>query len=151
MVKHTQTIRQLLPTSCLSLFYHFVRLALKGLKNRSFQLGRIKHIYGASKHCVWQNSILKKNLFLLHSGKVRNDSIKEMTWLKYTAFKATMVMPSLLLQTPVKTFEQKDHWLTLRNRMREWFNGDILNFQHEGKTIQTSLKEPTRSKDIHQI
>ena len=32
MVKHTQTIRQLLPTNCLSVFDHFVQLALKGLK-----------------------------------------------------------------------------------------------------------------------
>ena len=31
MVKHTQTIRRLLPTNCLGVFYHFVGLALKGL------------------------------------------------------------------------------------------------------------------------
>ena len=31
MVKHTQTIRRLLPTNCLSLFDHFVGSALKGL------------------------------------------------------------------------------------------------------------------------
>ena len=30
MVKHTQTIPWLLPTNCLSVFDHFVRLALKG-------------------------------------------------------------------------------------------------------------------------
>ena len=35
MVKHTQTIRWLLPTNCLSVFDHFVELALKGLKNYS--------------------------------------------------------------------------------------------------------------------
>ena len=33
MVKHTQTIRQLLPTNCLSMFDHFAGLALKGLNN----------------------------------------------------------------------------------------------------------------------
>ena len=32
MVKHTQTIRRLLPTNCLSVFDHFVRLALIWLK-----------------------------------------------------------------------------------------------------------------------
>ena len=32
MIKHTQTIRQLLPTNSLSVFNHFVGLALKGLK-----------------------------------------------------------------------------------------------------------------------
>ena len=30
-VKHTQTIRWMLPTNCLSVFDHFVELALKGL------------------------------------------------------------------------------------------------------------------------
>ena len=31
MVRHTQTIRQLLPTNCLSMFNHFVGLLLKEL------------------------------------------------------------------------------------------------------------------------
>ena len=31
MVKHTQTIRRLLPTNCLSVLDHFVVLVLKGL------------------------------------------------------------------------------------------------------------------------
>ena len=31
MVKHTQTIRRLLPMNCLSVFDHFVRFAFKGL------------------------------------------------------------------------------------------------------------------------
>ena len=30
MIKHTQTIRRLLPTNCLSLFDHFVGWRLKG-------------------------------------------------------------------------------------------------------------------------
>ena len=33
MVKHTQTIRQLSPTNCLSMFDLFVGLVVKGLKN----------------------------------------------------------------------------------------------------------------------
>ena len=32
MVKHTQTIRRLLPTNCLSVSDHLVQLALKGLR-----------------------------------------------------------------------------------------------------------------------
>ena len=35
MVKHTQTIRWLLPTNCLSGFDHFLGLALKGLGSTS--------------------------------------------------------------------------------------------------------------------
>ena len=37
MVKQTQTIRQLLPTNSLSVFDHFVGLALKGLRFQCFQ------------------------------------------------------------------------------------------------------------------
>ena len=33
MVKHTQAIRRVLPKNCLSVFNHFVGLALKGLSN----------------------------------------------------------------------------------------------------------------------
>ena len=36
IVKHTQTIRRLLPTNCLSVLDHFVGLALKGLKEQLF-------------------------------------------------------------------------------------------------------------------
>ena len=32
MVKHTQTIRRLLSANCLSVFYHFMELVLKGLE-----------------------------------------------------------------------------------------------------------------------
>ena len=38
MVKHTQTIRRLLPTNCLCAFDSFVGLALKGLIMSSVQL-----------------------------------------------------------------------------------------------------------------
>ena len=38
MVKHTQTICRLLPTSCLSVCDHFMGLVLKGLKSRSSRL-----------------------------------------------------------------------------------------------------------------
>ena len=34
MVKHTQTIRRLLPTNCSSVFDHFVWLAPKGLRGK---------------------------------------------------------------------------------------------------------------------
>ena len=38
MVKHTQTIHLLLPTNCLSVFDHFVGLALQGLETSVFLL-----------------------------------------------------------------------------------------------------------------
>ena len=36
MIKHTQAIRRLLPTNCLSVFDHFVGLGLKELSFHSF-------------------------------------------------------------------------------------------------------------------
>ena len=43
MVKHTQTTRQQNPTNCLSVFDHFVGLALKGFIsfNKVFEFGRV--------------------------------------------------------------------------------------------------------------
>ena len=38
MVKHTQTIRRLLPTNCLSVLNHFVELAMKGLNANNFHV-----------------------------------------------------------------------------------------------------------------
>ena len=52
MVKNTETIRRLLPMYCLSLFLHFVRLALKGLSsNRNVRSENIviKFQFG---HCI---------------------------------------------------------------------------------------------------
>ena len=44
MVKHTQTIRWLFPTNCLSVFDHFVGLALKGLKILSQQTNTLSKL-----------------------------------------------------------------------------------------------------------
>ena len=38
MVKHTQTICQLLPKNCVSVFEHFVGMALKGVMNQICQI-----------------------------------------------------------------------------------------------------------------
>ena len=38
MVKHTQPVRWLLPTNCLSVFDHFMGLALKGLSTSIYFL-----------------------------------------------------------------------------------------------------------------
>ena len=46
MVKHTQTIRRLLPTNCLSVFDHFVELALKELR----KLHRSTNVFFNIKH-----------------------------------------------------------------------------------------------------
>ena len=45
MVKHTQRIRRLLPTNCLSVFDHFVGLALKELTKRVAEIKREPLLY----------------------------------------------------------------------------------------------------------
>ena len=47
MVKHTQTIRQQIETNCLSVFDHFVELALKGLSETHSiaELLKIHHLH----------------------------------------------------------------------------------------------------------
>ena len=42
MVKHTQTIHELLPTNYLSVFHHFVGLAFKGLNSSYFFIFKVK-------------------------------------------------------------------------------------------------------------
>ena len=41
MVKHTKKIRRQQPINCLSVFYHFVGLPLKGLNGESFDVVEI--------------------------------------------------------------------------------------------------------------
>ena len=43
MVKHTQAIHRLLPKNCLSVFNHFEKLALKGLK-KCIDITRVRKI-----------------------------------------------------------------------------------------------------------
>ena len=44
MVKHTQTIRRLLPTNCVIVFGHFVGLGLKGLSHTQLKAGRYEYL-----------------------------------------------------------------------------------------------------------
>ena len=55
MVKHNQTIHRLLPTNCLSVFDHFVGLALKGLNNSKVNI--VNHEYLTKRGLI--NSLAK--------------------------------------------------------------------------------------------
>ena len=65
MVKHTQTIRRLLPTNCLSVFDYFMGLALKGLM-----------IWRADKDPVVNGWLDKKKFMWLW---VQNEFLKALT------------------------------------------------------------------------
>ena len=64
MDKHTQTIRRLLPTSCLSVFDHFVEFALKGLSEEVSSLKNIFHFILPAKNFIIRSpSFLASQVF----------------------------------------------------------------------------------------
>ena len=69
MVNHIQTIRRQKPRNCLSMFDHFIGLALKGLTTNSIFLeniyGKLLHINGFS--CDFMHQIVPK---ILDRGKL---------------------------------------------------------------------------------
>ena len=102
----------------------------------------------------------KKNLFLLPTGKAGKLFIDELTklfnaWiddspLKKIAMKAVMIMPSLLLQKPLKESKSKDHLKALEQRMKLLQLGDLLELLLESLTIQRNLKLVKGSKTVAQ-
>ena len=88
---------------------------------------------------------MKKNLFLLPTGKVGKLFIDELTklfnaWivdspLKKKAMKAAMIMSSLLLQKPSKESKSKDQLKALEQTMELWQSGDILELLQESLMI----------------
>ena len=65
MVKHTQTVRRQKPTNCLSVFDHFVRLALKELMEKKQNNNPIP-IYH-KRHLVYVSLSQLLNIFLPYS------------------------------------------------------------------------------------
>ena len=73
MVRHTQTIRHLLPMNCLSVFDHFLGLALKGLRAHFMYFWTITW----TKTQTYCKTILK---IIINTYWLKND-----TWLKKLA------------------------------------------------------------------
>ena len=104
---------------------------------------------------------LEENLFLLQKGKTGKLFIDELTklfnsWiddlpLKKITMKAVMIMPSFLLQKPLKESKSKDHLKALERRMELWQSGDLLELIQESLTIQRNLKSVKGSKTVAQI
>ena len=69
MVKHTQTIRRLLPTNCLSVFDHFVKSALKGL---SLCHVEIRHMISSAYQFT---SLNIDEVISIQIGKARNITV----------------------------------------------------------------------------
>ena len=71
--------------------------------------------------------------------------------LKYIAFKAIMIMSSLLLQKSSKKSKAKDHIAALERRIKHWQAGNTLELLKEFKTIQNSLQTFSKPKTIGEI
>ena len=105
----------------------------------------VKYIWGKYKDHEFEKNFpqvyetvvfWRKNMFLLPSGKAGRKFIEEVSrliseWLhdsplKNIAFKAIMVMPSLLLQKPSQKSKSKDHLRPLERRLELWESGEVM-------------------------
>ena len=108
MVKHSQTIRQLLPTNCLSVLNHFVMLTFKGLK-RSISYYKFTIIYTITKSLyldlfqsfIWfyiQNNTSITTIFKEYKKKLKK-SFSDRKWRgKTSIFQNLMNMTWFLLK-----------------------------------------------------
>ena len=71
--------------------------------------------------------------------------------LQDVAFKAIMVMPSLLLQKPARNSKSKDHLEALNRRLNLLKEGELTELLIEGETIQKSLSDSESIKTIAEL
>ena len=103
----------------------------------------------------------KNNLFLLPSGRAGKQFIEEKIklmneWLhdsplKDIALKATMIMPSLLLQKPPQKSKSREHLKTLERGMELSTSGEILNLLHELEMIQKDLRSSNTPSTVAEM
>ena len=71
--------------------------------------------------------------------------------LKNIALKAVMIMPSLLLQQPIKDSKTKDHIKVLERRLKLWTDGHFAEVLKESETLQNIVKHVNAPKSIAQL
>jgi hypothetical protein len=91
----------------------------------------------------------RKNCFQLPQCNIAKQFVSELSRLfsafahqtsqESVALKATVVMPSLLLQKPFKSSKPKDHIACLERRLPLWHEGNLDALVHEGRSIQDCL------------
>ena len=132
---------------------HFSTKTLISADKRSTQ--SVKYIWGKFKDHEFEKNLSqvyetvvfwRKNLFLLPSGKAGEKFIGEVSrlmseWLhdsplKDIAFKAIMVMSSLLLQKSSQKSKSKDHLTALERRLELWESGEVMELLKESDKIQ---------------
>ena len=76
MVKHTQTVRRQQPMNCLSVFDHFVGLALKGLNTPQKMKSSIKDFFRKCDQ-ILSFFFLGKKFIVMHYNEIKNHSYTE--------------------------------------------------------------------------
>ena len=92
----------------------------------------------------------RRNVFLVPSGSVGKQFVKELTQLfdayaqasalESVALEAIMVASCVLLQKPSESSKSKDHIAALERRLSAWRDGDINGLMRETRAIQNHLQ-----------
>ena len=118
---------------------------------REINLGKVQRSWNWKELITSYETVVfwRKNLFLIPSGKAGWKFIGEVLrlmseWLqdsplKDIAFKAIMVMSSLLLQKPSQKSKSKDHLRALERRLELWESGEVMELLKESDTIQNNI------------
>ena len=101
-------------------------------------------------HCAYMEVVhWRRNVFLVPSGRVGKQFIRELTSLfnayasgsalETSALEAAMTACAVLLQKPHASSKSRDHVQALERRLRAWQEGDIDGLMRECRTIQLHL------------
>ena len=71
--------------------------------------------------------------------------------LKDIAFKAIMVMPSLLLKQTLQKPKSKDHLRALERRLELWESGEVMELLKESDIIQKNMKATNKTTSVNEI
>ena len=95
----------------------------------------------------------RRNIFLVPSGRVGKEFVRELTRLingyadasalESIALQAVMTACVLLLQKPHMGSKVRDHEAALERRLRAWHEADITGLLREGRTIQHHMRMNT--------
>ena len=126
MVKHTQTIRRLLPTNYLSVFDHFARLALNGLNRKRNYLNYTKVTFSVFNWLVWAINLLFFEILVLVTPAFSAVAFKLRIMSVYLA---TLVFLHWSFQVASKRDYQGDNKSKILNKfykLAEPATGDVL-------------------------
>ena len=91
-----------------------------------------------------------ENSFIDEISRLMNEWIHESS-LKDITFKAIMVMSGLLLQKPSRKSKSNDHLKSLKNQMKLWYAGVIIELLKQAETTHKDLRVSNAPSTIGEI